>query len=235
MKVKKIFAITILLYSIIPTFALAIDPGLYTDGVRYLSVLKNEQNLVKFHLLSFDDMEWETFSGYENSDGSVDFFSHNSENSSRWNISTTTKGVKAVRELCFGDEDCDGDVELSFDLFLPDTGGSLSGLYQSIAHQNLIIHQVGNKALSIDLYKEPEGYDYSFEIVRWDLVDNTLVLGNTIYSTFDDDDPFDGIVSATSGTNYEGLTVTIDNCEVSADLGLTCEDLEELLSGGRVF
>ncbi|MDG2175011.1 MAG: hypothetical protein P8M72_02585, partial [Gammaproteobacteria bacterium] len=70
---------------------------------------------------------------------------------------------------------------------------------------------------------------------RWDLVDNTLVLGNTIYSTFDDDDPFDGIVSATSGTNYEGLTVTIDNCEVSADLGLTCEDLEELFSGGRVF
>ena len=238
MRIRKIFAATLLLFSLIPTFAVAIDEGLYTDGVRYISVLKNKDNLVKFHYLEFDINEWETFSGYENSDGSVTFFTHNDGSSARWKISTTSEGVNAVRELCLGD-DCDGgNVELSFDLYLPDTGGSFSGLYQSLAHQNLIIHQVGNKALSIDLYEDPDddNADYGFEILRWDLVDNTLVISNVIYSTFDDDVPFEGVVTATtSGSSNKELTVTINNCVVSADANLTCEDFEEVLSGRRIF
>ena len=237
MIIRKIFVVTLLLFSLVPTFALAIDEGLYTDGVRYLSVLKNKDNLVKFHLLEFDINEWETFSGYENSDGSVTIFSHSGENSERWKISTTTEGVNAVRELCLG-EDCDGgNVELPLDLYLPDTGGSFSGQYQSLAMQNLIIHQVGNKAISIELFQDPfNSNKYDFDILRWDLVDNTLVIVNTIYSTYDEDDAFEGIISATtSGSNNEELTVTIDNCVVSADAGLTCEDLEEILSARRIF
>lgn len=237
MRIRKIFAATLLLFSLIPTFALAIDEGLYTDGVRYLSVLKNKDNLVKFHFLEFDINEWETFSGYENTDGSVTVFSHNSENSARWNILITTEGVKTVRELCLG-EDCDGgNVELSLDLYLPDTGGSFSGQYQSLAMQNLIIHQVGNKALSIELFQNPSNSnEYGFDILRWDLVDNTLVLGSEIYTTYDDDDTFEGDITATtSGSSNRELTVTIDNCVVSADAELTCEDLEEILSARRIF
>jgi len=237
MKIRKIFAATLFFFSLIPTFAVAIDEGLYTDGVRYVSVLKNKDNLVKFHLLEFDINEWETFSGYENSDGSVTFFSHSDDNSARWNISTTTEGVKAVRELCLG-EDCDGgNVELSFDLYLPDTGGSFSGQYQSLAMQNLIIHQVGNKALSIELFQNPSNSnEYGFDILRWDLVDNTLVLGSQIYTSYDDDDTFEGdVIATTSGSSNRELTVTIDNCVVSADAELTCEDLEEILSARRIF
>ena len=128
-------------------------------------------------------------------------------------------------------------MELSFDLYLPDTGGSYSGQYQSLAMQNLIIHQVGNKALSIELFQDPfNSNEYSFDILRWDLVDNTLVLGSQIYTSYDDDDPFEGDVTATnSGSSNRELTVTIDNCMVSADAKLTCEDLEEILSARRIF
>jgi len=103
--------------------------------------------------------------------------------------------------------------------------------------QNLIIHQVGNKALSIELFQDPSNSnEYGFDILRWDLVDNTLVLSSQIYSTYDDDDPFDGDITATtSGSSDRELNVTIDNCVVSADAELTCEDYEEILSARRIF
>lgn len=238
MKIKNILALIVMLCNFNPAFAQAIDEGLYTDGTRLASVLKNDDGLVRFHLIEIDNKKWGTFTGYENSDGSVDVFTHDDDNSARWNISTTTEGVKLVRELCLG-EDCDGGiVELSLALYLPDTGGSFSGLYQSLAFQNLIIHQVGKKAISIDLFENPDpNYtDYGFEIVRWDLVEDTLVIGNVIYTTYDDDLPFDGMVSAAiSEANSNELIVTIDNCSVAIDADLSCEDFEGILSGKRVF
>jgi len=238
MKISKISAVTVLLFSFIPTITYAIEEGLYRTGFNYLSVLKNKDNLVKFHFMEFDDNEWETFSGYENSDGSVTFFTYDDDKNSRFNISATTKGVKAVREFCLG-IDCDeGNDEVLFDLFLPDTGGSFSGLYQSLASQNLIIHQVGSRALSIDLYEDPNDVnaDYGFEIISWNLVDNTLVPFNVVYTTFNDVIPFEGDISATtSGLNDVELIFDIDNCVVTADYALTCKDFEEILSARRIF
>lgn len=72
MKIKNILALIVMLCNFNPAFAQAIDEGLYTDGTRLASVLKNDDGLVRFHLIEIDNKKWGTFTGYENSDGSVD-------------------------------------------------------------------------------------------------------------------------------------------------------------------
>ena len=229
----KTFSLFILLLSLSLT-AFAIEEGFYGGGTRYLSVLK-KNNYVQAHFIDLADKYWETFSGYENSDGTVEIISYNNDNNARWKISATDGGVQAVRGDCLGDCE-DGNSELYFDLLYPDTGG-ISGIFQSLAFQKYIIHQVGKKLLGIDLYKGSDRNDYGFELVRWDIVsESTYELTRTIYSTFDDS-PFEAIPLATfSGEVNQRGEVTLQDCVITdANQPLTCEDFEKLLAFDRVF
>jgi len=229
----KTFSLFILLLSLSLT-AFAIEEGFYGGGTRYLSVLK-KNNYVQAHFIDLADKYWETFSGYENSDGTVEIISYNNDNNARWKISATDGGVQAVRGDCLGDCE-DGNSELYFDLLYPDTGG-ISGIYQSLAFQKYIIHQVGNKLVGIDLYKGSDRNDYGFELVRWDIVsESTYELTRTIYSTFDDS-PFEAIPLATfSGEVNQRGEVTLQDCVITdANQPLTCEDFEKILAFNRVF
>jgi hypothetical protein len=229
----KTFSLFISLLSLSPT-AFAIEEGFYGGGTRYLSVLK-KNNYVQAHFIDLADKYWETFSGYENSDGTVEIISYNNDNNARWKISATDGGVQAVRGDCLGDCE-DGNSELYFDLLYPDTGG-ISGIYQSLAFQKYIIHQVGKKLVGIDLYKGSDRNDYGFELVRWDIVsESTYELTRTIYSTFDDS-PFEAIPLATfSGEVNQRGEVTLQDCVITdANQPLTCEDFEKILAFDRVF
>jgi len=229
----KTFSLFILLLSLSLT-AFAIEEGFYGGGTRYLSVLK-KNNYVQAHFIDLADKYWETFSGYENSDGTVEIISYNNDNNARWKISATDGGVQAVRGDCLGDCE-DGNSELYFDLLYPDTGG-ISGIFQSLAFQKYIIHQVGKKLLGIDLYKGSDRNDYGFELVRWDIVsESTYELTRTIYSTFDDS-PFEAIPLATfSGEVNQRGEVTLQDCVITdANQPLTCEDFEKILAFDRVF
>src|SRR6056300_98165 len=224
----KTFSLFISLLSLSPT-AFAIEEGFYGGGTRYLSVLK-KNNYVQAHFIDLADKYWETFSGYENSDGTVEIISYNNDNNARWKISATDGGVQAVRGDCLGDCE-DGNSELYFDLLYPDTGG-ISGIYQSLAFQKYIIHQVGKKLVGIDLYKGSDINDYGFELVRWDIVsESTYELTRTIYSTFDDS-PFEAIPLATfSGEVNQRGEVTLQDCVITdANQPLTCEDFEKILA-----
>jgi len=225
------FLISLLAISL-PAFA--IEEGFYGGGTKYLSVLK-KNNYVQAHFIDLADKYWETFSGYENSEGTVDIISYNYENSARWKISATDGGVQAVRGDCLGDCE-DGYSELYFDLLYPDTGG-VSGIYQSLAFQRYIIHQVGKKLIGIDLYKGFDRNDYGFELLRWDMVsERTYELKRTIYSTFGDS-PFEATAIATfSGAVNERGEVTLQDCVITdASQPLTCKDFEEILAFDRVF
>ena len=229
----KTFSLFISLLSLSLT-AFAIEEGFYGGGTRYLSVLK-KNNYVQAHFIDLADKYWETFSGYENSDETVEIISYNNDNNARWKISATDGGVQAVRGDCLGDCE-DGNSELYFDLLYPDTGG-ISGIFQSLAFQKYIIHQVGKKLLGIDLYKGSDRNDYGFELVRWDIVsESTYELTRTIYSTFDDS-PFEAIPLATfSGEVNQRGEVTLQDCVITdANQPLTCEDFEKLLAFDRVF
>jgi len=214
--------------------ALSIEEGFYGGGTKYLSVLK-KNNYVQAHFIDLADKYWETFSGYENSDGTVDIISYNNENNARWKISATDGGVQAVKGDCIGE--CEnGNNELYFDLLYPDTGG-ISGIYQSLAFQRYIIHQVGKKLIGIDLYKGFDRNDYGFELLRWDMVsERTYELTRTIYSTFGDS-PFEAKVIATfSGAVNERGEVTLQDCVITdSSKPLTCEDYERVLAFDRVF
>ena len=214
--------------------ALSIEEGFYGGGTKYLSVLK-KNNYVQAHFIDLAEKYWETFSGYENSDGTVDIISYNNENNARWKISATDGGVQAVKGDCIGE--CEnGNNELYFDLLYPDTGG-ISGIYQSLAFQRYIIHQVGKKLIGIDLYKGFDRNDYGFELLRWDMVsERTYELTRTIYSTFGDS-PFEAKVIATfSGAVNERGEVTLQDCVITdASQPLTCKDFEEILAFDRVF
>jgi hypothetical protein len=229
----KTFSLFISLLSLSLT-AFAIEEGFYGGGTRYLSVLK-KNNYVQAHFIDLADKYWETFSGYENSDGTVEIISYNNDNNARWKISATDGGVQAVRGDCLGDCE-DGNSELYFDLLYPDTGG-ISGIYQSLAFQKYIIHQVGKKLVGIDLYKGSDRNDYGFELVRWDIVsESTYELTRTIYSTFDDS-PFEAIPLATfSGEVNQRGEVTLQECVITdSSQPLTCEDFEKILAFDRVF
>jgi len=229
----KTFSLFISLLSLSLT-AFAIEEGFYGGGTRYLSVLK-KNNYVQAHFIDLADKYWETFSGYENSDGTVEIISYNNDNNARWKISATDGGVQAVRGDCLGDCE-DGNSELYFDLLYPDTGG-ISGIYQSLAFQKYIIHQVGKKLVGIDLYKGSDRNDYGFELVRWDIVsESTYKLTRTIYSTFDDS-PFEAIPLVTfSGEVNQRGEVTLQDCVITdANQPLTCEDFEKILAFDRVF
>jgi hypothetical protein len=231
-KLKTVsFFISILLLSL-PTFA--IEEGFYGGGTIYLSVLK-KNNYVQAHFIDLGDKYWETFSGYENSDGTVEIISYNPDNNARWQISATESGVLAERGDCLGDCE-DGNSELYFDLLYPDTGG-ISGIYQSLAFQRYIIHQVGKKLIGIDLFKGFDRDDYGFELVRWDMVnESTYELTRTIYSTFGDS-PFEAVVlAAFSGAANERGKVTLQDCVITdSSQPLTCEEFERVLAFDRVF
>jgi hypothetical protein len=230
-KLKAISLFLSLLAISLPTFS--IEEGFYGGGTRYLSVLK-KNNYVQAHFIDLANRYWETFSGYD-TDGTVEIISYNLDNNARWTLSTTDDGVQAVRGDCLGDCE-DGNSELYFDLLYPDTGG-ISGIYQSLAFQKYIIHQVGKKLFGIDLYKGSDRNDYGFELVRWDIVgESTYELTRTIYSTFDDS-PFEAIPLATfSGEVNQRGEVTLQDCVITdANQPLTCEDFEKLLAFDRVF
>jgi len=101
------FFISIIFLSL-PAFA--IEEGFYGGGTRYLSVLK-KNNYVQAHFINLGEKYWETFSGYENSDGTVEIISYNNDNNARWKISATDSGVLAVRGDCLGSCE-DGNSEL---------------------------------------------------------------------------------------------------------------------------
>ena len=231
-KLKVISFFIFFLALTLPAFA--IEEGFYGGGTRYLSVLK-KNNYVQAHFIDLADNYWETFSGFENSDGTVDIISYNNDNNARWKISAIDGGLQALRGDCLGDCE-DGNSELYFDLLYPDTG-DVSGIYQSLAFQRYIIHQVGKKLIGIDLYKGFDRNDYGFELLRWDMTgESTYELTRTIYSTFGDS-PFEATVIATfSGAVNERGEVTLQDCVITdASQPLKCEDFEEILAFDRVF
>lgn len=234
---KKIAISISVLFIFLSTPLYAIEEGVYQLGNTFFSVLKNN-SYVMIHEISFSEQSWQLYRGHENSDGSVDLVARDFDDIKDVTVSATSSGLLIKENFCIpqGDYDDCTFMEEPYEakLLFPDTG-DFSGLYEGIIFQNFIIHQVGQKLLVISLETQPDGFQ-GIEVYKFNInAESSVTLETSIYTNIGGEDGFTADIRAEfSGDDREDGDFLLDNC-VTADIGVTCDQLDIIFDVHRVF